>query len=182
VDFPLFKTFKIDISIVDFLNRKFEEYARSMPLYQADNRVYISETGQFTSNLLQWDDEEYGRFVKDQLIQIVSTELRINQDSFSLYYNHFFDYNQGGYVNPHEHSEFEDFVLIFYLNDVKCGGETCFYLNSHPNHRYRTSFKITPTKSLVVGFSSGLFHSVEWTDEPKRVFVVGVRVDLKNMR
>ena len=182
MDFPLFKTFKIDELTTNFLNKKYEDYSKSCGLNPADGSIYNSEPGHFTQNLVDWDDTEYQKFATNELTEIIIHNLKINKDQFSIHYTHFFDYNKGGYVDIHTHEASEDFVLIFYLNDIKVGGETCFFLNSRKEFKERTFIKIKPTKSLVTCFSSMVPHSAEWTSEPKRIYVVGIRINLINMR
>ncbi len=182
MDFPLFKTFKIDELTTNFLNKKYEDYSKSFDLKSADGSIYVSKTGHYTQNLVDWDDKEYQKFARNELTKIISNNLKINNDQFSIHFSHFFDYNKGGFVAIHTHEDAEDFVLIFYLNDIKVGGETLFFLNRKKEFKERTFVKIKPTKSLVTCFSSMVPHSAEWTSEPKRIYVVGVRINLINMR
>ena len=177
VNFPLLKTFQIEEYLIDFLNEKFEKYSLEQKLFSAENSIYISDTGVYTFNLCKWNDENYRSFIKDDLLGICSNQLNIDKENIDIHYTHFFDYRQGGKVEFHNHIDHEDYVMIVYVNTCS-KGDTVFYLNHHPNYRHRTKIKIKPTKGLGSIFSSMLFHEAEFTEEPKRIFVVGIKIDL----
>ena len=181
MDFPLLKTFKLDLHSINFLNRKCNQYFKECPTIPAENKFYISDTGQFTHNLVDWEDEEYKQFVKDILLDNVAKLLNISSEKVDLYFQHIFDYKEGGYVKPHNHAHVEDFVVIIYLNTCE-KGKTIFYLNKEQNYPTarsdKTKIEISPIKGEGVCFSSLLMHEAELTSESKKIFVVGVRVNL----
>lgn len=176
VNYPLLKTFTVDSSITNFLNKKFDQYCESNILFPAENEVYMSDTGKFTQNLLLWDDEEYQEFVKTILNDVISNTLSLNSKNFYIHFIHIFDYNKGGYVKEHKHDHAEDYVFIFYLNNCNTG-KTIFFLNNFSEFdKKRTSIEINPIKNNGVCFSSMLMHKAEYTDNPKRIFVVGIKI------
>jgi hypothetical protein len=179
MDFPLLRTFNVDDSIVDFLNRKYEQLFFEGKIIQTKDSIYVTETGFNSSNLCFYEDIEYKHFLNNHLLQICSNELKIDSKKISINYTHYFDYNKGGYVKLHNHINSEDFVLFFYLNTCS-GGNTVFYLNHLPQYSHRTKVKINPIRGHCAIFSSMLFHEAEFTDEAKRIFVVGIQVNLKN--
>tara|TARA_B100000965_G_scaffold91312_1_gene74410 strand:- start:196 stop:798 length:603 start_codon:yes stop_codon:yes gene_type:complete len=177
IDFPLLKTFKIDSKTLDFLNRKSRQYFKECSTIPAENEIFMSDTGQFTSNLLDWSDKEYQQFLREELVNIISDLINIPRQKIDLHYQHIFDYKKGGYVKPHNHVQKEDFVVIIYLNTCN-KGKTSFYLNHRNECRKRTKVEISPIKGNGVCFSSVLFHEAERTYESKKIFVVGVKIDL----
>ena len=68
IDFPLIKTFHVNSRVISFLNRKYEEYRLLNQLRPAENEIYMSDTGLFTDNLLEWEDREYQKFAKNKLV------------------------------------------------------------------------------------------------------------------
>ena len=66
IDFPLIKTFHVNSRVISFLNRKYEEYRLLNQLRPAENEIYMSDTGLFTDNLLEWEDREYQKFAKNK--------------------------------------------------------------------------------------------------------------------
>ncbi len=177
-DFPLFKDFEVDSEFVSFMNRKYRDYILSNgTIHVADQNVYISPTGCYTSNLLEWENEEYEEFAEGKLMDIASEQLGLDKSQFYLHHNHIFDYQGSGFVRPHNHEYAEDFVLLFYLNTCT-SGETVFILNnSRPWNTERTSIKITPVAGRAVCFSSLLVHRVEPCTEGKRIFAVGIKIN-----
>jgi len=176
--FPLLNTFQVDESIVSFLNRKFEQYSSSNSLVfpaKTNDPVYVSKTGIHTTNLCLWDDDEYKNFLDNTLLEMCSKELELDRDDIDIHFTHFFDYRKGGWVRPHKHSPFEDYVMFIYTNTCS-SGHTVFYLN--PDHKDRTTVKLQPTSGLAAFFSSSLVHEAEYTSEPKRIFVVGIKINL----
>ena len=71
--------------------------------------------------------------------------------------------------------------MIIYLNTCD-KGKTIFYLNKEQGHDTdrsdKTKVEISPIKGNGVCFSSLLVHEAELTSESKKIFVVGVRVNL----
>ena len=176
--FPLLNTFQVDESIVSFLNRKFEQYSSSNSLVfpsKTNDPVYVSETGVHTKNMCLWDDDEYRNFLDNTLLEMCSKELELDKDKIDIHFTHFFDYRKGGLVNVHNHSAYEDYVMFIYTNTCS-SGNTVFYLNWE--HKSRTKVKLKPTSGLAALFSSSLFHEAEYTSEPKRIFVVGIKINL----
>jgi len=177
-NFPLLKTFDVDSEITNFLNLKFDEYFQHHDLIPAENIVYVSETGGYTMNLLEWKNIEYQKFLNSNIIDVIAKCLDLSRDDFYLHYNHMFDYACGGYVKEHKHDHAEDYVFIFYLNDCSTG-ETVFFLNNHNEiDKQRTSIRVYPNKNRGVCFSSMLFHKAEYTNEAKKIFVVGVKLKI----
>ncbi len=182
MDFPLLKTFNADESIVNFLNKKYEQLFSEGQIFETKNSndtIYVTETGFHSGNLCLYEDKEYKNFLENDLLQICSNQLNIDPKQIIIHYTHFFDYNKGGHVKLHNHVKSEDFVLFVYLNTCS-GGNTVFYLNHLPEYSHRTKVKLKPTGGLCSIFSSMLFHKAEFTDEAKRIFVVGIKVDLEN--
>ena len=177
LNFPLLKTFQIKEETINFLNEKFEKYSLEQELFPAENVIYISNTGVHTTNLCEWNDEDYLCFMKDDLLDICSNQLNIDKRNIGIHFTHFFDYRKGGEVHLHNHINNEDYVMIIYVNTCS-KGDTVFYLNHHPDYKHRTKVKLKPTKGLGSIFSSMLFHEAEFTDEPKRIFVVGIKIYL----
>ena len=181
MDFPLLKTFQVDSKTIDFLNQKREQYFKEGSTRPAENDIYISDTGRFTHNLVDWDDKEYKQFISDVLLNNISNLLNLSPEKVDLYFQHIFDYKEGGYVKPHNHAHVEDFVVIIYLNTCD-KGKTIFYLNKEQGYDTDRSDKIkaeiSPIKGNGVCFSSLLVHEAELTSESKKIFVVGVRVNL----
>ncbi len=186
MDFPLLRSFKVEWEVTRFLKRKYREYQeQEKKLNPADNEVYISDSGIFTDNLVEWEDEEYQAFLKNNLLPNISQQLKISPDRIDIFYNHIFDYKEGGHALPHTHQHVEDFVSIIYLTDVKEGGRTIFYLNDgkdcknseeRKEFRERTIVKFVASERHGVIFSSMLEHEAELTTERKLVFVVGIKV------
>ena len=181
MDFPLLKTFQVDGQTIDFLNQKREQYFKEGPTRPAENAIYISDTGRFTHNLVYWRDKQYKQFTSDVLLNNISNLLNLSPEKVDLYYQHIFDYKEGGYVKPHNHAWIEDFVVIIYLNTCD-KGKTTFYFNKEQFHdsprSNQTKVEISPIKGNGVCFSSLLVHEAELTSESKKIFVVGVRVNL----
>jgi hypothetical protein len=180
MDFPLLKTLEINENIVDFLDKKFYEFSLSNKLISAkesNDPVYISDTGVHTGNLCLWDDLEYKNFINTEILNLCSKQLNIDSKFINIHYTHFFDYRKGGKVNLHNHIFSEDFVLFVYMNTCS-SGETVFYLNPDLSYKLNTQVKIKPTRGLGAVFSSMLFHEVEFTSEPKKIFVIGIKIYL----
>ena len=88
MDFPLLKTFKLDPHSINFLIRKCNQYFKECPTIPAENKFYISDTGQFTHNLVDWDDKEYKQFVKDILLDNIAGLLNLSPEKVDLYFQH----------------------------------------------------------------------------------------------
>jgi len=177
MDFPLLKTFQVDPQTIDFLNQKRQQYFENHPTKPAENIVYMSDTGRFSGNLASWEDKEYQQFVHEELVNSISILINLPKEKIDLHHQYVWDYKDGGYVKPHNHSHAEDFVVIIYLNDCD-KGKTIFYLNEKEKFRERTKIEISPIKGNGVCFSSLLVHEAELTSESKKIFVSGVRVNL----
>lgn len=180
VNYPLLNTFQIDDSTVNFLNKKFDQFSEEQELIsskESEDSIYISETGVHTGNLCLWKDIEYKNFVKKDLLDICSSQLGLDTKNVHINFTHFFDYRTGGEVKLHNHLECEDFVLFIYTNTCN-SGDTIFYLNHHPDYKHRTKVKLKPTFGLGAIFSSMIYHEAEFTNESKRIFVVGIKVYL----
>ena len=179
IDFPLIKTFHVNSRVISFLNRKYEEYRLLNQLRPAENEIYMSDTGLFTDNLLEWKDKEYQKFAKNKLVTMVSKQLRIDKKQFSMYWTHIFDYQKGGYVREHKHDDVEDYVMLLHLN--KCSsGETIFYLNNYDEEaKNRTTIRVMPLPNRGVCFSSQVMHKVSYTQEPKRILAAGIKINVK---
>jgi hypothetical protein len=172
---PLLKEFDVDLELVTFLNKKYRDYIiGNQMLYKAEKRIYMSDTGVYTGNLLEWENEEYQDFVKGKLTHIASEQLGLEKDQFTHHFNHFFDYHGSGYVRDHWHEESEEFTILFYLN-TSTSGNTVFYLNTWDDERRkRTAISFTPTVGKAVIFSGLLHHSVEEVTDDKRIFAAGI--------
>ena len=176
MNFPLINTFEIGESTIDFLNKKFDQYVNEKnKLTVGGDDIYLTETGVFTEDLCGWDDKEFAKFVH-WLTDLFTDKLNLPRECINIHFTHFFDYRDGGSVNPHDHVASEDYAMIVYTNTCTTG-DTIFYLNPHPDHCERTMLKCKPKKGLAVLFSSMMIHEVEYTSEPKRIFVVGVRIN-----
>ena len=174
MDFPLLKTFKVDLEIVDFLNQKYEQYSKNHSTILPEGSSFVTDTGQITNNLASWEDDEYQQFVVDVLLNDISNLLNLPKEKIDLYFQHLYDYKKGGYVKLHNHAHCEDFVVIIYLNTCS-KGKTIFYFNEMGD---KTKVEISPIKGNGVCFSSLVMHEAELTSESKRIFVAGVRVNL----
>lgn len=178
LNFPLLKTFNVDSDIVVFLNRKFKEYEES---HLPDNsKTTFSnsdyQSGYQTSNLLEWDDDEYKKFINNKLFDLISENISIEKNKIEYYWNHILDYRNGGKISIHNHMHNEDFVFFIYLSNCN-SGNTIFYLNNYDEKSFqRTTFKVKPKKNLAACFSSLILHEGEFTLENKRVFVAGIRI------
>lgn len=178
MNFPLINTFEIGESTIDFLNKKFDQYVKEKKkLTIGGDFIYLTDTGVFTEDLCGWDDKEFAKFV-DWLTDLFIDKLNLPRERIKIHFTHFFDYRDGGSVTRHDHIAAEDYVMIVYTNTC-ASGDTIFYLNPHPNHCERTMLRCKPKKGLAVLFSSMMIHEVEYTSEPKRIFVVGVRINTK---
>jgi len=178
MDFPLLKTFQVDESTVNFLNKKLQQFSSQNKLISSKDSgddIYVSETGVHTGNLCLWDDPEYQDFLSNDLLEMCSSQLNIDKKHISFKFNHFFDYREGGEVKLHNHVTNEDFVLFIYTNTCS-SGHTVFHLN----HLFEKGkiVKLKPTFGLGAIFSSMLYHEAEYTNEPKKIFVVAINIDL----
>ena len=118
MDFPLLKTFKVDLEIVDFLNQKYEQYSKNHSTILPEGSSFVTDTGQITNNLASWEDDEYQQFVVDVLLNDISNLLNLPKEKIDIYFQHLYDYKKGGYVKLHNHAHCEDFVVIIYLNTL----------------------------------------------------------------
>lgn len=179
IDFPLLRTFEVSSSIVDFLNRKYDEYKKDHK--SSNNYTSFSnervDSGYQTDNLLKWEDQEYKEFINTQLLEIISNQLLIPKRKLSYHWNHMLEYVDGGEMEYHNHFHNEDFVLFIYLSSCDTGN-TVFHLN-HYNEEYakRTTIALKPKRNMGAIFSSLIVHKGEYTKENKKIYVVGIRVD-----
>jgi hypothetical protein len=177
MNFPLLKTFEVSNIISSFLEKKFDDYKKQYGSWDEENS-FNTEYGYQTDNLLKWDDKEFNIFTKENLLQVVSSQLNIDKTKISFHWIHFLDYVNGGSMNQHKHWHNEDFVMFIYLKDCK-RGKTIFYLNDYSDQfKERTQVGITPKKNTAAIFSSLLLHKGEKTTENKRIFVMGIRVNI----
>lgn len=181
INFPLLKTFEVDYSIVDFLNIKLKEYKNRYPLtsdFKSENSFTNKKknSGYQTSNMLFWDDIDFINFYKNDLLKIIKSHLG-ERIKISYYFMHILEYENGGSMDYHTHMHNEDYVLFIYLETCKTG-DTVFHLNCY-NEEYgrRTQIELKPRKGLGAIFSSMLLHRGEYTEENKKIFVVGIRID-----
>jgi hypothetical protein len=87
------------------------------------------------------------------------------------------EYIDGGEMGYHNHCHNEDFVFFIYLSSCNTG-HTVFHLNGF-NEEYakRTIVSLKPQKNTGVLFSSLVMHKGEYTEENKKIYVVGIRVN-----
>ena len=184
INFPLLKTFEVESSVTDFLNEKLEQYRN---LYDdeyinnnADRNAFTNEeknSGYQTLNLLEWDDQELNNFRENKLLDIISFQIGIDKSKVSYHWMHMLEYENGGSMDYHNHMHNEDYVLFIYLETCN-SGETVFHLNhSNPEYSDRTKIKVKPKKNLAAVFSALVMHKGEYTEENKKIFVVGVRIN-----
>ena len=178
MNFPLFKSFNVSRLLTSFLNRKFDENKKQVGVWDNENS-FDAGNGYQSKNLLIWRDKEFSNFVDGKLKRLICSHLNIKQSQLSYHWIHFLDYETGGSMKYHQHLHNEDFVLFIYLKDCK-DGNTVFHLNNY-NIEYanRTRFEIQPRRGRSAIFSSYLIHKGEHTNENKRIFVVGIKVDLR---
>jgi hypothetical protein len=181
INFPLLKTFEVDASITEFLNQKFEEYSSINSSNDNHHTAFTNESynsGYQTGNLLNWEDAEYQKFIKGELFDLVSENLCLDKNKIEYFWNHMLDYHVGGKMDYHRHDQNEDFVIFIYLKTCS-SGDTVFYLNDYcQEYVDRTTVRITPKKNLGVCFSSIVLHKGEITEQNKRIFVCGIRINL----
>jgi hypothetical protein len=180
INFPLLKTFSVNNDIVNFLNQKFDQYIKSHECNKeitCFNNQNIN-SGYQTDNLLTWGDSEYQTFLKTILLKIISQNLLVNENQIEYFWTHMLEYKNGGAMGEHKHYHNEDFVFFIYLKTCQ-SGETIFYLNDYcQEYMDRTSVKIMPTSGKGAIFSSLVLHEGKYTEENKRIFVCGMRVNL----
>ena len=180
MDFPLLRNFEVSSTLITFLNRKFEqckkeEIERSVTPYPKNS---FDERKEYqTQNILEWDDEEIKTFNDNELKKIVSDQLKLNESQIKYHYIHFLDYEKGGSMALHNHVHNEDFVLFIYLKDCD-GGNTVFYLNNYDEvSMERTEVSLRPRNCGAAIFSALVMHLGRPTEENKRIFVVGIKVN-----
>jgi len=181
MNIPSLKTFQVESRITDFLNRKFEEYQKVFPpldMYYPDNS--FKGEGYQTGNLFEWEDEEYDNFKRNELFNLTSHFFEIDTPfRIQCVYNHMMEYGKGTSMVKHTHTHNEDFVMFIYLNDCD-DGHTAFYLNDdEPEYKERTTVMVKPTKNTGVFFHAGIPHEGFPTYENKKIFVMGIRIDLR---
>ena len=181
MNIPSVKTFEVESRITDFLNRKFEEYQKIFP----PSDVYFpinsfKGEGYQSGNLLEWGDEEYNNFARNDLWNLISSLFEVdNPYRMMFFFNHMMKYGKGTSMATHTHTHNEDFVMFIYLNDCD-DGHTAFYLNDdEPEYKERTTVKVKPTKNTGVLFHAGIPHEGFPTYENKKIFVCGIRIDLR---
>jgi len=180
MDFPLLRTFSVDDNIVRFLNKKFDYYYCISP-ESSDKSNYFNniniKSGYQTDNLLNWSDSEYQNFLNTDLLEIISKNLGIGKNNIEYFWTHMLEYQNGGKMDAHRHFHNEDFVIFIYLKTCKTG-ETVFYLNDYcQEYKERTSIEILPVSGSGAIFSSLVLHEGKYTEENKRIFVAGVRIN-----
>jgi len=179
IDYPLLRTFQVSDSIVEFLNKKIEEYKDS---HESSNEItefsnYRWNSGFQSGNLLNWEDEEYREFLDNQILELISNHLSIPKSNLTYAWNNILEYIDGGKMGPHNHCHNEDFVIFIYLSTCN-SGDTVFYLNNYDqNSIKRTTINIRPQKNKAAIFSSIIFHEGKFTDENKKIFVAGVKIN-----
>jgi hypothetical protein len=179
MNFPLFKTFKVSRLFTSFLNRKFDEYKKDHESYNVEKNTFDESRGYQSKNLLTWDNKQFKNFTDRKLKRLISSHLNVRQSQVSYHWVHFLDYETGGSMRYHNHLHNEDFVLFIYLKNCKTGN-TVFHLNDYNSeYAYRTQFEIQPQRGRSAIFSSYLMHRGDHTNENKRIFVVGIKVDLR---
>lgn len=180
MNFPLLKTFDVSPQTTEFLNRKFDEYKDCNPPYNLNKNQFDQSKGYQTGNLLLWEDKEFQEFIEFDTKHLISSHLEIDNSQVSYHWIHVLDYEKGGSMGYHTHMHNEDFVLFLYLKDCN-SGDTVFHLNHH-NEEYamRTQVSVKPKEHNAALFSSLILHKGEHTEENKRIFVVGIRVDMTN--
>ena len=181
MNFPSLKTFEVESRITDFLNRKFEEYQQVFPpldIYYPDNS--FKGEGYQTGNLLKWKDKEYSNFRSKELKDLTINLFEIDKPyGIQFFYNHMLEYGKGTSMAPHTHLHNEDYVMFIYLNDCN-DGHTGFYLNDQqPEYKERTTVRVKPIKNTGVFFHAGIRHEGFPTYENKKIFVSGIRIDLR---
>ena len=179
MNIPSLKTFQVESRITDFLNIKFEEYQNTFPsgsLLPEDN----FKGGYQTGNLLEWEDEEYDNFRRKELLNLTSHLFEMDKPfKIQFFYNHMLKYGKGSSMGKHTHIHNEDYVMFIYLNDCN-DGHTGFYLNDYePEYKERTTVMVKPTKNTGVFFHAGIPHEGFPTYENKKIFVMGIRIDLR---
>ena len=178
MNFPLLKTFKVSPHTTSFLNRKVDEYKITHPSWSTDTNFDRSK-GYQAKNLIEWDDKEFQEFSEVDIKNLISSHLGIDKSRVFYRWVHFLDYEKGGSMDYHVHVYNEDFVLFIYLKDCNSGGDTVFHLNCF-NEEYmrRTQVSVKPRENDAAIFSSTLLHRGEYTEENKRIFIFGIRVDM----
>ena len=181
MNFPSLKTFEVESRITDFLNRKFEEYQKvfsPLDIYYPNNS--FKGDGYQTGNLLKWEDKEYSNFISKELMDLTINLFEIDKPyGIQFFYNHMLEYGKGTSMAPHNHLHNEDYVMFIYLNDCN-DGHTGFYLNDQqPEYKERTTVRVKPIKNTGVFFHAGIRHEGFPTYENKKIFVSGIRIDLR---
>ena len=178
MNYPLLKNFKVDAEITNFLIKKYEEYRRTNNMSWQENTAFSNQdknSGYQTPNMLDWDNNEFQSFLKDKFFAFVSNELGSN--NLSYFWAHYLEYEGGGSMDIHKHCHNEDFVLFVYLSTCQTGN-TIFYLNDfNVEYMQRICVKVRPIKNTGTCFSSLLAHEGEFTEENKKIFVVGLRLN-----
>ena len=181
MNFPLLKTFNVSSSLTSFLEKKLTEYVNQEGWHIAPEGAneFNQNNGYQTFNLLEWDDKNFKNFTQNELLDLISFNLEIDKSKISYNWIHFLSYENGGMMKHHKHWHAEDFVMFIYLKTCS-SGRTIFYLNDY-NEEFseRTHLGILPQKNLGAIFSSLILHQGEFCTENKKIFVVGIRVDLR---
>ena len=181
MNIPSLKTFEVNSKITDFLNRKFEQYKKSFP---PSDRYYpkncFKGDGFQTGNILEWQDDEYQHFLKNECSELIADIFEVDYDyKVDFFFHHMLEYDEGTSMTLHTHDHNEDFVIFIYLNDCN-DGQTVFYLNDKKDEfKERTTVVVKPTKNMGVVFHAGIAHEGLPTYEHKKVFVCGIRIDLR---
>lgn len=176
MNFPLLRTFEVSNLITYFLNQKVVEYKNEYNSWD-DVNCFDTNNGYQSTNLLQWEDKDFLEFIRVELSAMVCNQLGVERDRFKYHFIHFLDYKNGGSMNYHKHWHNEDFVLFIYLKDCE-SGKTIFHLNDYDEDSSdRTLVELTPKKNLGAIFSSLVKHKGENTEEEKRIFVVGIKLN-----
>ena len=174
MNFPLLKKFTVNEEITEFLLKKNKEYIEQNPIPLQEPTGFSNDkknSGYQSSNLLLWEDKEFQFFIREKLYDFICKNLGI--PGIRYYWVHILEYENGGSMDIHDHKHNEDFVFFIYLSSCQTG-DTIFYLNDESMKR--TSVRIKPEKGMGACFSSLLPHKGEYTEENKKIFVVGLRV------
>lgn len=172
-NFPLFKTFEVSDTIVDFLNSTLGWYRSANDNHHNPN--FEGEDCFRTGNLVLWDDSEFNKFSDTALRELYSEHLGIEKDKFEFTWACMLDYGSGATMGLHKHMHNEDFGIVIYLNDCD-DGQTDFFLNDYNmNSLMRTKISITPQKGFAACFSSMVFHEGSFSTQNKKMFVSGMK-------
>ena len=178
LNYPLLKSVKVNNSLINFLNKKFDFYIQNIKEQGQVDKAYNNFSNGFqTPNLLLWQDKEFKNFLNNEILNLLCKKFFFKKEQIKYKWVHMLEYESGGKMEAHRHMHNEDFVFFIYLNSCKSSGETVFYLNNFDeNSLKRTKISVLPKKNLGLCFSSLLVHEGFESHEDKRIFVVGFRL------